>query len=104
MPRLSSTKSIAINISSARGPVGGLLHPANTSRVAAILLGDTQGGIEGPSGVYHELATRLQGAGVVSLQLVYRVAGDLEECVYDVLRAIAALCNQGVERISLVGW
>lgn len=104
MPRLSSMKSIAINISSARGSVGGLLHPANTSRAAAILLSDAQGGIEGPSAVYEELATRLQSAGVISLRLDYRVAGDLEECVYDVLRAIAALRNQGVERVSLVGW
>lgn len=104
MPRSGSLKSIAIDISSARGPVRGVLHPANTSRAALVLVGDETGGLEGPASIYEELATRLQSGGAASLRLDYRAPRDLEECVYDTLRAIAALQGQGVERVSIAGW
>ena len=57
-----------------------------------------RGGIEGPSGVYEELAERLGADGVTVLRPDYRRPNDLAECTRDVL---AALDTLGAERAVL---
>lgn len=90
-----------VEVSTPRGTVQGVLHPAGDARGAVVMVGGSTGGIKGPSGTYEELADRLQGEGVSALRLDYREPGQLDECVSDVLAAVAAL---GVDRVVLVGW
>lgn len=97
----SETAQETVAISTPRGTVSGVLHPAADAPSATIMVGGSTGGIEGPSGIYEELATRLQEQGVSALRLEYREPNRLDECVHDVLAAIAAL---EIDRIVLVGW
>ncbi|MCG3160912.1 MAG: hypothetical protein JMDDDDMK_01988 [Acidobacteria bacterium] len=93
-----------VEIHTPQGVVKGMLHKAEGARGAMVMVGDLEGGIEGPSGIYEPLAARLQKAGITALRLDYRLAGDLLECIYDSLAGIEALRQQGVERVALLGW
>lgn len=93
-----------VEISTSRGAVRGVMHPADDARGAVVMVGGAGGGIYGPAGVYEELAGRLQADGVVALRLHYREPNDLDECVYDTVAAAGALGGRGVERVGLVGW
>ena len=68
------------------------------------MVGGAGGGIHGPSGIYEELATNLRRDGVAALRLDYRASNYLDECVYDVLAALAALGGRGLDLAVLVGW
>ncbi len=91
-------------ISTPRGAVRGVLHPAEDARAAAVMVGGAGGGVHGPAGVYEELAARLQADGATALRLEYREPNHLEECAYDTLAALDALGGHGLERAVLVGW
>jgi dienelactone hydrolase len=93
-----------VEVSTPRGKVHGVFYPADGARGAVVMVGGAGGGIHGPSGTYEELATLLQGEGATALRLEYRAPNYLDECVYDVLVAIAALGDRGVDRVVLVGW
>ena len=91
-------------ISTPRGTVRGVLHPAEDARAAAVMVGGAGGVVHGPAGVYEELAVRLSGSGVAALRLEYRKPNRLDECVYDVLAAVSALERRGYGKVVLVGW
>ena len=93
-----------IEISTPEGTVHGVLHPAENARSALVMVGGAGGGIHGPARIYEELATRLQTEGVAALRLEYRKPNYLEDCIYDVLAAITALDQQGINRAALLGW
>jgi len=97
-----------VEIHTLQGVIKGLLHKAEDARGAMIMVGDTSsepgGGLDGPAGLYEALAIRLQKAGITALRIDYRMPNDLSECVYDVLAGIEALRQQGVERVTLLGW
>ena len=93
-----------VEIHTPQGMIKGLLHKAEGARGAIITVGGAGGGLEGPSGIYEPLASRLQKAGITTLRIDYRLANDLPECVYDVLAGIEALRQQGAERVALLGW
>jgi len=93
-----------VEVSTPRGKVHGVFYPADGARGAVVMVGGAGGGLHGPSGTYEELATLLQGEGATALRLEYRAPNYLDECVYDVLVAIAALGDRGVDRVVLVGW
>ena len=58
----------------------------------------------GPGGrVYERLAGELPAQGVSTLRIHYRMAGEFEECVLDVLGACSFLSGVGAERVVLVG-
>ncbi len=82
----------------------GVVHPAENARSALVMVGGAGGGIHGPANSYEELATRLQAEGIVALRLEYRKPNYLAACVYDVLAGIAALDQQGINRVALLGW
>ena len=75
-----------------------MLHVSEGARGATVLVNGAGGGIEGPSGVYEELAERLRADGVTVLRPDYRRPNDLAECTRDVL---AALDTLGAERAVL---
>lgn len=93
-----------VEIQTSLGAVRGVLHTAEGARGAAVLVSGAGGGVDGPSGVYGELAERLRADGVTALRLDYRKPNDLPECSHDVLAALDALGRGGVERGVLVGW
>ncbi len=93
----------SLEISTSRGTVSGVLHPVEEARGAVVMVGGARGGIDGPSGVYKELSTRLQTADVTALRLDYREPNQIEECVYDLLAGVEALGQRGVRRVALVG-
>lgn len=94
----------AIAISTPRGMVDAVLHPADGARGAVVMVGGAGGGIHGPAGIYKELAARLRAEGATALRLEYHVPNRLDECVHDVLATVTALGRRGLERTVLIGW
>ncbi len=94
----------AVEISTPRGTVRGVLYPVGGARGAVVMVGGAGGDITGPAGIYEELATRLQADGAEALRLEYRTPNHLDECVYDLLAGIEALDRRGVKQAVLVGW
>ena len=82
----------------------GVVQPAENARSALVMVGGAGVGIRGPANSYEEVATRLQTEGVAALRLEYRKPNYLEDCIYDVLAAITALDQQGINRAALLGW
>lgn len=103
-PEEPTTGQATMEISTPRGAVRGVFHPARDARGTVVMVGGAGGGIKGPSGIYEKLATRLQSEGAAALRLEYREPNRLDDCVYDVLTALAALPRRGVDRAVLVGW
>ncbi|MDP8952945.1 MAG: alpha/beta hydrolase [Actinomycetota bacterium] len=103
-PEELETMQQTVEISTPRGKVHGVFYPADGARGAVVMVGGAGGGIHGPSGIYEEFATLLQTEGATALRLEYRTPNHLDECVYDVLAALAALGDRGVDRTVLVGW
>ena len=93
-----------VEIRTSRGAVRGILHAADGARGAAVLVSGAGGGVQGPSGVYRDLAELLRSDGVSVLRLDYRKPNDLPECTYDVIAALDAIARGGAERAVLVGW
>lgn len=72
--------------------------PGDGDEAAALFLGGAIGGVSGPSGLYPRVARRTGG-----FRLHYRLPGEIEECVADVLLLVALLERRGTERVVLVG-
>lgn len=95
-PEEPSGSQEALEVSTARGTVRGVLYPVEGATDAVAMVGG--------AGVYEELATRLQAGGAAALRLEYRTPNYLEECVHDLLAGIEALDQRGIEWVVLVGW
>jgi hypothetical protein len=93
----------AMEISTPRGTVHGILYPVEGARGAIVMVGGAGGDNTGPSRIYEQLAGRLQADGSTALRLEYRASNHLEECTYDVRAAVNALGGRGAERVVLVG-
>ncbi len=100
----SSDVRETVEVTTPRGAVRGVLHPADGASSAVVMVGGAGGGIHGPARVYEELAERLRARGIAALRLEYREPNHLEECVYDVLAALEAMDRQGIDLAVLVGW
>ena len=96
--------SVRMDIPVPGGMVHAQLHCADAARGAAVLVSGARGGLDGPSGIYPELASRLQMAGIAAVRLNYRSPNRLTECVADVHAAVTAIRRHGVERAVLIGW
>eukprot|EP00742_Colponemidia_sp_Colp-10_P008214 GILJ01008877.1.p1 GENE.GILJ01008877.1~~GILJ01008877.1.p1 ORF type:complete len:238 (+),score=33.57 GILJ01008877.1:62-775(+) len=96
-----------------RGRIHGLAYPpvlrtasesVSTMPFLAILLSSSYGGMEGPSGVYHDIARHLQEAGVLALRVDYRTT-NISESVMDLTYLIDQLQKAyEVKRVVLIGW
>ncbi|HEU0175017.1 MAG TPA: alpha/beta hydrolase [Blastocatellia bacterium] len=93
-----------VEIHTPEGVIKGMLHKAEGSRSAMIMVGDADGGLDGPAGLYESLAEQLQKAGIMALRIDYREPNDLRESIYDVLAGVEAVRQQGAERVALLGW
>eukprot|EP00741_Cyanophora_paradoxa_P004420 tig00000802_g4290.t1 len=73
-------------------------------RSALIGVAGAGGGISGPGGLYHTLATSLFHRGVGSLLVDYRKPNNTPECVQDVYAGIEYLQSKGVRKVIVCGW
>jgi alpha/beta superfamily hydrolase len=99
-----AAQATPLKIRTAEGVVRGILHRAEPAQGAIVMVGGAGGGVNGPAGIYGELATRLQREGIAALRLDYRHPNDLDDCVRDVLTAIDFLHRERVDRVVLLGW
>jgi hypothetical protein len=59
-----------LKIRTAEGTVRGLVHPVASARGAIVMVGGAGGGVNGPAGIYEELATRVGGVACDSWQVL----------------------------------
>jgi fermentation-respiration switch protein FrsA (DUF1100 family) len=78
-------------------------HPAEGEHAILWVFG-AGGGLGGPAGgLYTRLGGQFREYGTASLELNYRHAGVLEDCIPDVLIGLAYLESLGKSQIALVG-
>jgi len=92
-----------IILSTSGGDMEGILHPAEGD-CGIIWVSGALGGFDGPSfGIFTSLSQKLVSEEISSLRLNYRLPGDFDECVLDVLAGIDFFEQQGVHKVALVG-
>jgi hypothetical protein len=85
------------------GEMEGLFHSA-TGTGGVIWVCGALGGFDGPSfGIFNTLSQSLIAEGISSLRLNYRLPGDFDECVLDVLVGVEFLNQKSINNIALVG-
>jgi alpha/beta superfamily hydrolase len=82
----------------------GVLNEAANAPGGVVMLGGAGGGMHGPSGVYADLAARMQEQALAALRLDYRWPNRLAGCVEDTLAGVDFLAQQGMRRVVLIGW
>jgi pimeloyl-ACP methyl ester carboxylesterase len=101
-PQIDGALRLAIQTS--RGEIPAVFHVCEGSTGAAVMVGGAMGGVDGPAkALYPRLGFALVEKGVSSLRLHYRLPGDFEECVLDVLAACSFLKGIGALSAVLVG-
>ena len=82
----------------------GIFHSAEKATRGVIWVCGALGGLDGPSfGIFTTLSQELLGEGISSLRLNYRVPGDFDQCVLDLLAGVYFLQQKGVDKVALVG-
>ena len=98
---------LELRLTTTRGEIAALLDVSEGQPGAVVFCSGAMGGeheVIGPGGrVYERLAGELPAQGVSTLRIHYRMAGEFEECVLDVLGACSFLGGVGAERVVLVG-
>jgi alpha/beta superfamily hydrolase len=90
-------------INTTEGKIECILHPAS-GNCGIIWVCGSLGGLDGPSfGIFRILSQQLTDYDLTSLRLNYRLPGNLDECVLDVLTGADFLAQKGINRIALVG-
>ena len=106
-PAEPDASKLELRIGTTLGEIRALLDVAEGSPAAVITCSGAMGGdheVLGPGGeVYARLAEAMPAQGVSVMRIHYRYAGDLSDCVLDVLGAVSFLSGIGAERIVLIG-
>ncbi|HEY8492182.1 MAG TPA: dienelactone hydrolase family protein [Dehalococcoidia bacterium] len=96
--------SFACILHTSRGELHGRLHPCEGETGAVVMVSGATGGLDGPAdAIYDRLGRALVERGVTTLRLHYRLPGQFEECVLDVLGGVSFLRGIGADRVALVG-
>ena len=86
-----------------KGDIEGIFHRAE-GLAGVVWVSGSLGGLDGPSfGIFETLSATLVKYGTSSLRLDYRLPGDFDQCVHDVLVGVNFLKQSGVDYIALVG-
>jgi alpha/beta superfamily hydrolase len=86
-----------------KGDIEGIFHRAE-GHTGVIWVSGSLGGLDGPSfGIFETLSATLVKYGISSLRLDYRLPGDFDQCVHDVLVGVNFLKQSCVDNIALVG-
>jgi hypothetical protein len=96
--------NLRVMVKTTRGEIRGILHPCAIQPGACNYVGGANGGFEGPANdIYGRLADRLK-PHMTGLRIHYRMPGEFEECVMDVLAGVSLLRGLGATGgIALVG-
>lgn len=98
---------LEMRLATTRGEISALLDVSEGQTGALITCSGAMGGdheTRGPAdNVYRRLSERLPAEGISTLRIHYRIAGEFEECVLDLLGACSFLSGIGAERIVLAG-
>jgi dienelactone hydrolase len=96
-----------LELDSERGAIRCAYHAVREAEAAVLMVGGSDGGLDGPAGaLYPDLAGDLGARGVAALRLDFRIhvfPGPVEEGVYDVRCGLDFLAAQGARRVGLVG-
>ncbi|HET8548917.1 MAG TPA: alpha/beta hydrolase [Bryobacteraceae bacterium] len=93
-----------LDLKTNQGVISCRVHAAERGDAAVLWVFGAGGGWGGPAGgLYPRLARQLLHDGVTSLEVAYRLPGDLVACVLDVLMGIGCLAAMGRKRVLLVG-
>ncbi len=100
-------EKLELRLGTTRGEIRALLDVAEGGTTAVITCSGAMGGdheVLGPADkVYERLAGALPRQGVTVMRIHYRIAGELGDCVLDVLGAASFLTRVGAEKIVLIG-
>jgi alpha/beta superfamily hydrolase len=100
---VSGHKQEHIIINTPNGNIDCLLHIADSNRGVIWVCG-ALGGMDGPSfGIFRILSEKLVDDGFTSLRLNYRLPGNFDECVLDVVTGVDYLKRRNINKIALVG-
>jgi len=103
-PPDDSELGVGVVLRTDRGDIQALQHPAPEAQHGVIWVGGARGGFGRPGqGAYARLAEALRQERITSLRLCYRHPNVLPECALDILAGIAALQQDRVQRVVLVG-
>ena len=88
-----------------RGPIEMRYYPAQQAVIGAVFVGGVGGGFDTPvrGTLYPTLCEELSGRGISALRVRFRHAGEMEECIMDVLAGISFLEADHVTSVALVG-
>ncbi|MCE5199466.1 MAG: dienelactone hydrolase family protein [Armatimonadota bacterium] len=87
-----------------RGEFDAVLHGSSRTGKGIIMLGGDRAGVDSPSDVYLNLASRLMEEGITSLRLSFRDSEDCVQCGIDTLAALQYLDDESVGDVLLLGW
>ena len=91
-------------LNTSRGDIECLFHPCPGETGGVIWFCGSLGGFDGPSfGIFSSLSGELIDQGISSLRLNYRIPGDFDECVLDVLVGVHFLKGHNIDRVVLAG-
>jgi len=100
---LLDTGQTRVILSNTKGDIEGIFHRAE-GPAGVVWVSGSLGGLDGPSfGIFKTLSATLVKYGTSSLRLDYRLPGDFDQCVHDVLVGVNFLKQSGVDYIALVG-
>lgn len=92
-----------IMLTTSGGEIECILHSAESCKGVIWVCG-ARGGFDGPSfGIFTTLSQALHSEGINSLRLHYRLPGDFNQCVLDVLLGVHFLQQKGIDNVALVG-
>ena len=102
-PLPQDTGQTGVILRNTKGDIEGIFHHAE-GHAGVVWVSGSLGGLGGPSfGIFETLSATLVKYGINSLRLDYRLPGDFDQCVYDVLMGVNFLKQNSVDNIALVG-
>jgi len=91
-------------LNTSRGDIPCIFHHSEGNTGGVIWICGALGGLDGPSfGIFSSLSDELVDEGISSLRLHYRIPGDFNECVLDVLVGVHFLKSQKIDRVVVAG-
>jgi len=91
-------------LNTSRGDIPCIFHHCDGASGGVIWVCGALGGLDGPSfGIFSSLSDELVEQGISSLRLHYRIPGNFDECVLDVLVGVHFLKRHNIDRVVLAG-
>jgi len=91
-------------LNTSRGDIRCIFHHCEGASGGVVWVCGALGGFDGPSfGIFSSLSDEFIEQGISSLRLHYRIPGDFDECVLDVLVGVHFLKGHNIDRVALAG-